>query len=68
MSFTSSKKAATIVLALCVAIVATACAATATEPRAVRAATESARHDDVGGDSLSCKSGFVTVEGRIACN
>ena len=67
MSFSTNKKAAVIVLALCATILAGACTDAATAPTTRRVASQTARPDEVTGDSTACTSGFTVIDGRVVC-
>jgi hypothetical protein len=46
-----------------------ACERTLTAPdHPRRPAPNSARRDEIQGDTLSCRSGYIVVDGRYVCN
>jgi hypothetical protein len=62
------------IVALCIVALGTtllaACDQAATSPEPTRSLRplQQSHHDDILGDTLSCKSGFVVINGRYVCN
>lgn len=62
------------VLTLCIVALGTtllaACDQATTSPEPTRSLrpSQQSNHDDIQGDTLGCKSGYVVVEGRYVCN